>query len=176
MYNKEQILFRFYSKIKKNKQTGCWEWQGTRDIRGYGRIVVNYTRLFAHRLSWEIHNNEKLTDKKVLVCHKCDNPCCVNPEHLFKGSHKDNIQDCIKKGRRNENNSASNFNCRLNLQVKFGEDNGNSVLTWEKVKNIRTEFNAGAKQDKLAAKYNVSRFTIWEIVRNKRWIKRQEES
>jgi hypothetical protein len=99
----KDALDRFISKVKK-KPSGCWEWQGTMKKNGYG-IFQDRTRegsgkqLQAHRFSFEIFHGE--IPPGLLVCHHCDNPKCVNPEHLFLGTHKDNTQDMIRKGRQN---------------------------------------------------------------------------
>jgi len=91
----EKVKGRFLSKIKKQK-TGCWEWQaGLRT--GYGIIKVEGKSLGAHRLSWMIYNGDM--PEGLYVCHKCDNPKCVNPDHLFIGSHSDNMKDAFNKGR-----------------------------------------------------------------------------
>lgn len=76
---------------------GCWEWLGCINNKGYGRLTYKRKNKYAHRVSYEIHFGVSLTSE--LVLHKCDNPRCVNPSHLFLGSQKDNMQDCAKKGR-----------------------------------------------------------------------------
>lgn len=88
----------FRSKILKLPNDGCWEWQGSRDKRSnYGRIGIAMGKYFAHRVAWMIH-----TGKDPIgwhVCHQCDNPCCVRPDHLFLGTDKTNLQDMARKGR-----------------------------------------------------------------------------
>lgn len=78
---------------------GCWGWKGGKS-RGYGHIFFDNKNIKAHRASWMIHNGEILN--KLLVCHKCDNRICTNPEHLFLGTQKDNVQDMIKKNRQHK--------------------------------------------------------------------------
>jgi hypothetical protein len=88
---------RFWRKVKKSE--GCWEWQGWRDDGGYGSIgsFGNADRVKTHRYSWQLHNGPIPDD--LLVCHTCDNPPCVRPDHLFLGTHLDNMRDKMKKGR-----------------------------------------------------------------------------
>lgn len=94
---------RFFSKVNFQGplilDTLCWEWLAYKDKWGYGRIgkssfLRNY---LAHRLSWELHNGTIPSD--LLVLHCCDNPSCVNPDHLFLGTVQDNISDMVAKGR-----------------------------------------------------------------------------
>jgi hypothetical protein len=91
---------RFKSKIKypKNRKQDCWEWLGTIGKDGYGKLVLNGKNCRAHRVAYHNFVNQLLSSEE-LVCHTCDNPKCVNPFHLWKGSHKDNLNDMAKKGR-----------------------------------------------------------------------------
>lgn len=77
---------------------GCMEWQGVRRKDGYGVLFVGKRRVSAHRYSYQLHYGVTL-DSLQLVCHKCDNPPCANPDHLFIGTHQDNVADMIAKGR-----------------------------------------------------------------------------
>lgn len=91
----ESILNK-YIKIENN---GCWNWIGWKDRKGYGQAHFQSKRFFSHRLSWIFYKGE--IPIGLYVCHKCDNPSCCNPDHLFLGTQKDNIQDMMKKGRGN---------------------------------------------------------------------------
>src|SRR3954467_3950831 len=96
----QPIAARFQRKFVVNQQTRCWEWTSTKIKYGYGRMNIGgrkFKWILAHRLSWELHFGE--IPDGTLVCHRCDNPCCVNPNHLFLGTHMDNCQDKIRKGR-----------------------------------------------------------------------------
>jgi hypothetical protein len=89
------LNIRFWNKVNKTKK--CWEWLATKNNKGYGRIQVNGKSRLAHRISYGLKNGE--IPRGLEVLHKCDNPLCVNPKHLFLGTHKDNLQDMAKKGR-----------------------------------------------------------------------------
>lgn len=86
---------RFWRKV--NKTETCWLWTGYIEKRGYGRFGYNYKTIEAHRMSWIIANGE--IPEGMIICHECDNPSCVNPDHLFLGTHKDNTWDMVDKGR-----------------------------------------------------------------------------
>ena len=102
--NKSTIYQRLIRNIKINKTNGCWEWQGSKR-NGYGRMIIGSrtdgTRktVSTHRLSYELHYGE--IPQGMEICHKCNNPCCINPDHLFAGTRQDNIDDRERKGRNN---------------------------------------------------------------------------
>lgn len=118
---------RFWNFVQKKSDDECWEWQGQRLSNGYGRISLGAKSLGsdgAHRVSWRIANKQEIPDG-MFVMHKCDNPCCVNPNHLTIGTPKDNTQDMISKGRKR-------------VVSAKGEGNGKSLLDEEKVRFIRS--------------------------------------
>jgi hypothetical protein len=86
---------RFWAYVQKT--ASCWVWTGTQSDNGYGRIWGKGRHIKAHRFSWELHNGP--IPEGMHVCHKCDTPACVNPEHLFLGTASDNMRDMVAKGR-----------------------------------------------------------------------------
>lgn len=131
----------------------CWPWIGSRFIQGYGRICVGDKRIGAHRFAWEYHFGP--IQKGMYVCHRCDNPPCVNPSHLFLGTHDENMRDRDRKGR--------NVNLR-------GEQHARSIYTDEIIRSMRREYDSGRmSQRALARKYNTYQGAICHIVNRRIW-------
>jgi hypothetical protein len=107
---------RFWEKVDKAGE--CWEWTAARNPLGYGLIGISAARRcgLAHRVSWEL--NFGPIPAGLLVCHRCDNPSCVRPAHLFLGTHRDNHMDKINKGRHWHPRGA------LNPHAKVNEEDG----------------------------------------------------
>jgi len=105
----EDIKSRLLGKIEINNE--CWEWQGATNNHGYGTMKITNLQgsdegrktCYVHRMSYLCHNNEFPSDQ--LVCHTCDNPICINPDHLFLGSNQDNMNDMKSKNRQGTNNT-----------------------------------------------------------------------
>lgn len=94
------VLDRFWSKVADGAEDECWEWQASRGSTGYGQFAMWPRGMVkAHRFAWELTNGA--IPPGMFVCHRCDNPLCVNPGHLFLGSHDDNMRDMWTKGRGN---------------------------------------------------------------------------
>lgn len=140
----------FQELVYPEPNTGCWLWGGNLHRQGYGRIFGYY----AHRLSYHIHNGEIPHGMHVL--HRCDNPCCVNPDHLWLGTHADNMRDKFLKGR------------APSVHI-YSEDRWNAKLTIKDILSIKAKYLFGMLQKDIAAQYNVSRATICLIINNKTW-------
>ncbi len=130
-------------------ESGCWEWMGQKNGYGYGLIWRDGKPVRAHRVMYELHAGKPLGADEV-VCHRCDNPKCINPDHLFVGTRADNNADMRAKRRH-----------------KFSEAHWNAKLTASDVAEIR---NSGELQHVLAAKFGVSQPTIGRIMRGERRI------
>lgn len=133
------------------RSDGCWLWKGPKDQRGYGRISHG-KMLKAHRVAYELHVGP--IPEGMCICHRCDNPSCVNPAHLFAGTHADNMRDKKEKGRARG--------------VQPGEGHHAAKLTRERVNQIRAEPNRVREWAQL---FNVSPRTIKDVVENITWAK-----
>jgi hypothetical protein len=146
---RKPILSRFMSRIKKTES--CWLWTAGHHEFGYGVMSANGKRMTAHRLSWILHNGK--IPKGLHVLHKCDNPRCVNPKHLFLGTQADNMADMVQKKRHAE-----------------GSRNGHAILTEDKVREARIRYAAGGiSQRELAEQFGVHQVTLGEALRGSHW-------
>jgi len=149
------IQDRFWSYVNKATNNGCWEWTASTIPAGYGKIKADGKYLLAHRVSWVIHFGEIPAGDMywtMCVCHHCDNKLCVNPSHLFLGSHKDNMADMVAKG----------FAPR-------GENHGSAKLTEKQVLFIRSHYPK-LTQIHMARMFGLSQSGIGRVVRRKTWI------
>ncbi len=164
---REPMQARFWRQVDKTPGQGpngkCWIWTGLRHRQGYGKLWDYQGRIIlAHRFSWELHNGPIPSGK--LVCHDCDNPPCVNPEELFIGTHKSNMQDKIAKGRAGE--------C-VPINPCKGEQHHHATLTEEIVAEIRRMASTGSwSQAQIGNKFGTSQTNVSMIIRNKAWRKK----
>jgi hypothetical protein len=140
---------RFYSKVTiPQTEDGCMIWNLAKNRQGYGVMVHEVSKtMLAHRYSYELFVGE--IPDGMCVLHKCDNPLCVRPDHLFLGSHSDNMQDMFSKGRGNTFNNVK--------------------LDMNKVKDIRKRLENKESRASIAKSYNVCVKTITDIKLNKSW-------
>jgi hypothetical protein len=153
--------------LKAQKVGECWEWTGSRQSNGYGVLYPNgkkQPREVAHRVAYKMEVGP--IPEGHVVCHRCDNPPCVRPSHLFVGTQKDNIQDCKAKG-------------RMNPYKRHGEKNPRARLTREQVAEIRKLYvigrykpnqkNAPYTSKKLAKMFGVAASTIRLVTCGRNW-------
>ena len=150
----QPIEDRFWPKVSKS--SGCWNWTANRlrskdGTKRYGLIGGGGRKggtLYAHRVSWEIHNGA--IPEGMCVCHSCDNTACVNPKHLFLGTHKQNMEDMSRKGR---------------SVGKTGPKSGTTAkLSRKEVQEMQKRYTNGETQSGLAAEYSVSTATVSNYV------------
>lgn len=145
--SKQTLAERFWAKVSKSSLDLCWMWTAARNKRGYGVIVDRDVSFLAHRLSWSLANGA--IPSGLCVLHKCDVRACVNPDHLFLGTHLDNMADKTAKGR----------------QAR-GSKSWNAKLSEADVLAIRKTVGS-AKE--VAAQYGVGVSIIGDIRRRQRW-------
>jgi hypothetical protein len=144
---------RFWSFIGKGRSDECWNWAGAKDSRGYGRFHIGLSRgstALAHRVAFALTRGY-VPDA---VCHKCDNPSCCNPDHLFGGTRADNNLDMAAKGR----NRVPKFGLRGELHHHAKLTNSQSMEIIEKYAR------GGVSQRQLASEYRVSQRSISKVV------------
>jgi hypothetical protein len=146
-----EVIERFWSKVEKTD--GCWLWKAkSKDWDGYGLFSANGRSVRAHRFSWQLANGRK--PGKMLVCHRCDNPACVRPDHLFLGTACDNFRDCLAKGRYSPKGTG-------NAAAKIKEAD---------VPKIRNLYATGQwSQQAIADIFGITQTAVSSIVRGKHW-------
>jgi len=154
-------LTKFQSKHIPVTETGCWLWTSSLSHNGYGQFGSKGKCIRAHRFSWELKNGP--IPKGMCVCHKCDTRSCVNPDHLFIGTIKENIADKVRKNRQARGESLA---IAQGNRLKVGERTNSVVLTKNQVIAIRNESGSHAK---IAKKYGVSSSAIFNVISRKTW-------
>ena len=143
----------FWTRVGRTPQ--CWEWQGGHITNGYGLMYFQGQRQLAHRISWQIHFGAIPVGR--CICHACDNPSCVRPDHLFVGTHKDNMNDMHRKGRAGDHE----------WWKRPGRRHHKAKLDTVQAGEIRRLYSTtDATQRDLAAKFGVSQSAIYHILKN----------
>jgi HNH endonuclease len=145
-------LYRFWNKVNKSDEASCWTWKAAKhQISGYGFFRKNHRNLYAHRVSYVLHHG--LIPNDLIVCHRCDNPPCINPAHLFLGTYKENADDMCRKGHNPK-----------------GITNGMSKLNGQAALAIRSAYSSGKSSIKaLARQCGVTAGCIENVVRGRTW-------
>jgi hypothetical protein len=181
--NNTPHAIRFWSKVRITPE--CWLWTARHTRKGYGMFKQGSLDRLAHRVAWEEVNGP--IPPGLCVLHKCDNPPCVRPDHLFLGTQADNIADRDAKGRQargDRNGSRTHPECRTRgdehwtrqdrIKAKAngrrGERHHAAKLTWSQVAQIRQLRSSGLTLKQLAANFGVAFQRIGEIINNKSWV------
>lgn len=145
---------RFWDRVDTGD--GCWEWRGAKNRLGYGMLSGPEFKggvVRAHRFAYALLIGP--IPKGMVICHRCDNPSCCNPDHLFAGSQSDNIHDMWRKGRN---------------RTPYGERASAAVLTEAQVREIRDVYARGAMNGvEIAACYGIGRSTVYSIINQETW-------
>lgn len=153
-YKARPVEDRFWEKVDKSGK--CWVWTACKQAFGYGKFVIKKgdSPVAAHRLSYELEVGQ--IPKGLFVLHRCDNPACVRPAHLFIGTQRDNMQDMRSKGR-----------WSYKSRNQTGERNPNSILTDAQVAAMLQDLGRGGKPVSVARKYGIQYKTLWAIRQRK---------
>ena len=170
---------RFWAKVQKTD--GCWLWNGAHSPEGYGKLTIDRKQIRAHRYAYELTYGP--IARGLLVCHRCDSPRCVRPDHLFLGTIEDNNKDMSRKGRYAQ--GATHGSRTKPDRVPRGDRTGSHLhpesrprgeahhaarLNAELVSEIRRRYaNNEASQNELARDYGVDQATIWSVIHRKSW-------
>jgi len=157
---KETFTERFWSRVDKNGPNGCWIWKGELSESGYGRVKRLGEHLSCHRLTfgWMFG----APPKHLLVCHHCDTPACVRPDHLFLGTVQDNVDDCIKKNRRRYHQGEKIW--------MMGERNCKAKLTDSLVRMIRAkDFENYSAKIFMSRELGISDKSLNNVIARRTW-------
>jgi hypothetical protein len=152
-YTPVEQYIKFWLKVKKTSEDGCWNWTGYKNAEGYGAVQWNGKLDRAHRISYRLFHGP--IPPGILVCHHCDNPPCVNPKHLFLGTNQDNTDDKVEKHRHTW--------CT-------GSEHPNAKLDELKVLEIKRLLRYEITQSVIAKQFGVSCGTIKAIRQKKSWV------
>jgi hypothetical protein len=137
--------------VQPEPNSGCWLWVGSQNSLGYGCACFNGKKIGAHRMAWIIANGVR-PPKHMFVCHRCNNPSCVNPDHLFLAPQKDNMRHMVQ--------------CDRHAR---GERSASAKLTANDVRTILMRHEAGESQHSLAREYGINQGHISHIKRRRFW-------
>jgi hypothetical protein len=144
---------RFWRKVRQNDD-GCWEWTGAIRGGGYGHVRVSGRNTGAHRYAYELVYGPIAAGN--VICHRCDNPRCVRPDHLFAGTTHENMRDCREKG-------------RLGEKRRLGSTNGSTKITHEIAVAIREARASGRSRADVAKQFGISVWAVTQVTNGNHW-------
>ncbi len=160
----EEYKERILDRCSPEPMSGCWLWMKSVCKDGYGKFSINDKCIRAHRAAWILFRGP--IPDELCVCHKCDNPACINPHHLFLGTNPENTADKIRKGRQPRGEKAWTYGktfCR-------GELSGKALLTNSEAREVRDLRVYGIPTKEIAAIYGISKNTVQRIWRGQRYV------
>lgn len=143
---------------------GCWIWKGSKSTDGYGQVNFNYKNMRSHRLAYLFFCGEIPTG--MFVCHRCDNPICCNPRHLFLGTALDNARDKVNKGRQPRGEKVSE---QVRRTTPRGSKRKTAVINEEIAVKIREMRSNGARECDVARAFGVNRYIVKNIMSGRTW-------
>lgn len=154
--SKEHVAMRLANGCDINDVTGCWEWRKHRNNHGYGKLTINGRGCYAHRLAYQLVKGDLPQGMEVM--HSCDNPACINPEHLSAGTHSQNMKDCTYRGR-----------AKMPAVSVRGERNGAAKLREVDIRSIRRLLDKGCTQREIADRFGISQSQVSHIKLGRAW-------
>jgi HNH endonuclease len=160
----EKDRIRFESSFLKGGESECWEWTGGKRPAGYGKFHIRRRAFGAHRVSFALQFGD--FPSEYSICHRCDNPGCVNPHHLFAATHAENMADMARKGRAKAPNKNYKITCPERI-IK-GEAHVASKLSESDVLEIR-RLRGSVKQKQLAERFGIGIAQVCRIQKGQQW-------
>lgn len=145
---------KFWASVLRLPGDACWVWSGAKTPKGYGQVCWGGRRTYAHRVAWELSVGEPPKPGHE-ICHHCDNPSCVRPDHLFMGTRSDNMHDCHRKGR-----SRGTF-AKGHLRTRP------TTMTMERVGEMLAGLATGRQPTEMANEWDVSKNTVFNVIYGK---------
>lgn len=143
----DRVLEKFWKHVKIDSMTGCWQWTGGKNEFGYGIFCTDKRRIRTHRYCWELFKEP--IPKGMCICHHCDNPSCINPDHMFIGTQAENMADMRKKH-------------RGSTKPRPGTENPAAKLSEQQVRIIFS-MNGTVRAEEVAQVFNVKKTSVYNI-------------
>ena len=167
----QSLVTRFWNKVDKQSNLDCWNWLGKVSSGDYGQIRVNNRRRQATHVAWYLTYGYW----PLQINHKCDNPSCVNSEHLYEGSQTENMQDCVRRGRLNplfKKGHGYGLHTRFKNghDLQIGSKHSQAKLTEQQVVDIRYQYRVkNINQTELGRRFGIRQATVSNIITGKLW-------